>query len=60
MIIYKNSNLTEAVEIMPDKFNPNKIGFTLAMFDRPQINWNFDSLQSAMDMIYAFAIMEWR
>ena len=58
MIIYKNSNLTEAVEIMPDKFNPNKIGFTLAMFDRPQINWNFDSLQSAMDMIYAFAIMD--
>ena len=58
MIIYKNSNLTEAVEIMPDKFNPNKIGFTLAMFDRPQINWNFDSLQSAMDMIYAFALTE--
>ena len=58
MIVYKNTNLTEAVEIMPDKFNPHKIGFTVAMFDRPQINWDFDSLQSAMDMIYAFAITD--
>ena len=58
MIVYKNTNLTEAVEIMSDKFNPHKIGFTVAMFDRPQINWDFDSLQSAMDMIYAFAITD--
>ncbi|WP_455543964.1 GIY-YIG nuclease family protein [Intestinibacter sp.] len=57
-IIYKNANLTEAVEIMPDKFNPHKIGFTVAMFDRPQINWDFDSLQSTMDVIYAFALTD--
>ncbi|MBU5335033.1 GIY-YIG nuclease family protein [Intestinibacter bartlettii] len=58
MLIYKNANLTEPVEIMPDKFNPHKIGFTVAMFERPQINWDFDSLQMAMDMIYAFALTD--
>ena len=35
---YQNANLTEPVEIMPDKFN-HKIGFTVAMFGKPQINW---------------------
>ena len=57
-IVYKNANLTEPVEIMPDKFNPHKIGFTVAMFGKPQINWDFDSLQSTIDMIYAFALTE--
>lgn len=58
LIIYKNANLTEAVEIMPDKFNPQKIGFTVAMFDKPQIKWDFDSLQSTIDVIYAFALTD--
>ncbi|KMW24697.1 hypothetical protein HMPREF0977_01692 [Clostridium sp. 1_1_41A1FAA] len=57
-IVYQNENLTEPVEIMPDKFNPHKIGFTVAMFGKPQINWDFDSLQSTIDMIYAFALTE--
>ena len=57
-IVYQNANLTEPVEIMPDKFNPHKIGFTVAMFGKPQINWDFDSLQSTIDMIYAFALTE--
>ncbi|MGM9531800.1 GIY-YIG nuclease family protein [Intestinibacter sp.] len=58
LIIYKNANLTEPVEIMPDKFNPQKIGFTVAMFDKPQIKWDFDSLQSTIDVIYAFALTD--
>lgn len=57
-IIYKNANLTEAVEIMPDRFNPHKIGFTVSVFDKPQINWDFDSLQSTIDIIYAFALTD--
>lgn len=58
LIIYKNANLTEPVEIMPDKFNPQKIGFTVAMFDKPQIKWDFDSLQSTIDVMYAFALTD--
>ncbi|MDY4575669.1 MAG: GIY-YIG nuclease family protein [Intestinibacter sp.] len=58
LIIYKNANLTEPVGIMPDKFNPQKIGFTVAMFDKPQIKWDFDSLQSTIDVIYAFALTD--
>ena len=57
-IIYKDANLTEAVEIMPDKFNPQKIGFTVSIFDKPQIKWDFDSLKSTIDVIYAFALTD--
>lgn len=56
LIIYKNISLTEPVTIMADKFKAQKIGFTISMFDKPEINWEFDSLESIIETIYAFAL----
>ncbi len=58
LIIYKNISLTEPVTIMVGKFKAEKIGFTISMFDKPEINWEFDSLESTIETIYAFALTD--
>lgn len=58
LIIYKNISLTEPVTIMAGKFKAQKIGFTISMFDKPEINWEFDSLESTIETIYAFALTD--
>ena len=58
LIIYKNISLTEPVTIMAGEFKAQKIGFTISMFDKPEINWEFDSLESTIETIYAFALTD--
>ena len=58
LIIYRNVNLTEPVTIMASKFKAQKIGFTISMFDKAEINWEFDSLESTIETIYAFALTD--
>jgi len=53
-----NGYLTEKVTIMPESFNANKIGFTIEKFDRATISWQFDSLKTAIETIYAFAVTD--
>lgn len=56
--VYKNTSnlLTESVTIMSGGFNPQKIGFSISQLDKPIIAWEFDSLKTAIETIYAFAI----
>ncbi len=58
--IYKKSAhaLTEPVTIMADAFQARKIGFTIIQGDKTQIAWEFDSLQTAIQTIYGFALTE--
>lgn len=58
LIIYKNINLTEPVTIMAGRFKAQKIGFTISMFEKAEINWEFDSLESSIETIYAFALTD--
>ncbi len=50
--------LTEKVTVMPESFNANKIGFAIEKFDKASIAWQFDSLKTAIETIYAFAITD--
>jgi hypothetical protein len=50
--------LTEKVTIMPESFNASKIGFTIEKFHETTIAWQFDSLKTAIETIYAFAITD--
>lgn len=56
VLIYKNINLTEGVTIMAGKFKAEKIGMTIGMLNNPFIQWEFDSLKTAVEIIYCFAI----
>ncbi|GAA0862888.1 GIY-YIG nuclease family protein [Paraclostridium tenue] len=56
LLIYKNANLTEAVTIMAGKFKAEKIGLTIGVLDKPIIEWEFDSLKTTIETIYAFAV----
>ena len=58
LIMYRNINLTEPVTIMADKFKAQKISFTITMFDKSEINWEFESLESTIETIYAFALTD--
>lgn len=58
--VYKNTsvNLTENVTIMAGKFHAEKIGFTIEQLDKTNISWEFDSLKTAIETIYAFAVTD--
>lgn len=60
LLIYKNSNsyLTENVTIMAGKFQAHKMGFTIEQLDKTTISWQFDSLKTAIETIYAFAVTD--
>jgi len=60
LLMYKNSDvyLTEGVTIMAGKFRAEKIGFTISQLDKTSIAWEFDSLKSAIETIYAFAVTD--
>ncbi len=60
LLIYKNTTgqLTENVTIMAGKFHPHKIGFTIDQLDETNISWDFDSLKTTIETIYAFAVTD--
>jgi len=60
LITYNNMShyLTEKVTIMPESFNASKIGFTVEKFHNTTIAWQFDSLKTAIETIYAFAVTD--
>lgn len=60
ILTYKGASayLTEEVTILAGKFNANKIGFTINQLDRTTIAWEFDSLKTAIQTIYAFAVTD--
>ncbi len=60
LLIYKKSPhaLTEPVTILASEFKANKIGFTIGQLDQTTISWDFDSLKTAIQTIYAFAITD--
>lgn len=58
IMIYRNKELTEPVTIMANKFKAQKISFSISVFDKPAIDWEFDSLESIIKTIYAFALTD--
>lgn len=58
MLVYSSSSnhLTDAVTIISGGFNPQKIGFSITYLDKANIAWEFDSLKTTIETIYAFAI----
>ncbi|SKC72099.1 CGNR zinc finger domain-containing protein [Maledivibacter halophilus] len=60
LLIYKKTggNLTGDVTIMAGKFHPQKIGFTINQLDKTIIAWQFDSLKTAVETVYAFAVTD--
>jgi len=60
LLVYRDStgHLTEAVTILADSFKANKIGFTINQLDKTYISWEFDSLKTTIETIYAFAVTD--
>lgn len=60
LLIYRTSSnyLTENVTVLADSFKANKIGFTINQLDKTTISWDFDSLKTALETIYAFAVTD--
>ncbi|MCG8482271.1 MAG: CGNR zinc finger domain-containing protein [Clostridia bacterium] len=60
LLIYKNASnhLTESVTILADKFHAEKIGFTINQLEKTNISWQFDSLKTTIETIYAFAVTD--
>ncbi len=60
LLVYKNTSahLTEDVTIMAGKFHSHKIGFTINQLDKTTIAWQFDSLKTTLETIYAFAVTD--
>lgn len=60
LLTYRNSSmyLTENVTIMAGKFQAQKIGFIINQLDKTTIAWQFDSLKTAIETIYAFAVTD--
>lgn len=60
LLVYKNRSLslTENVTIMAGKFHAQKIGFTINQLDKTTIAWEFDSLKTTLETIYAFAVTD--
>ncbi len=57
LVMFRNSStyLTENVTIMAGRFHAEKIGFTINQLDKTTIAWEFDSLKTTIQTIYAFA-----
>ncbi len=60
LLTYRNSSayLTENVTIMAGQFHAEKIGFTINQLDKTTIAWQFDSLKTAIETIYAFGVTD--
>jgi hypothetical protein len=60
LLVYRASTgyLTEQVTILADTFKANKIGFTINQLDKTTIAWEFDSLKTTIETIYAFAVTD--
>lgn len=60
LMVYKKSahGLTEPVTIMAEAFEANKIGFTITQGSETKIAWDFDSLKTTIQTIYAFAVTD--
>lgn len=60
LLVYRNStgHLTQDVTILADTFKANKIGFTINQLDKTFISWEFDSLKTTIETIYAFAVTD--
>lgn len=60
LLVYRVSAgyLTEHVTILAETFKANKIGFTIEQIDKTVISWDFDSLKTAIETIYAFAVTD--
>lgn len=60
LLVYRASSgyLTEQVTILADTFKANKIGFTITQIDKTIISWDFDSLKTTIETIYAFAVTD--
>jgi len=60
LLMYRNSSayLTENVTIMAGRFHAEKIGFTICQLDKTTIAWEFDSLKTAIETIYAFTVTD--
>jgi hypothetical protein len=58
VLIYRNNYLTESVNIMAGKFKAEKIGLTINMLDKAMLVWEFDSLKTAVETLYAFAVTD--
>jgi len=60
LLVYRASAnyLTDHVTILADTFKANKIGFTINQLDKTTISWDFDSLKTTIETIYAFAVTD--
>jgi len=60
LLTYRESSeyLTENVTVMADRFHAEKIGFTINQLDKTTIAWEFDSLKTAIETIYAFVVTD--
>jgi len=60
LLVYRESKapLTDYVTILADSFKANKIGFTINQSDKTYISWEFDSLKTTIETIYAFAVTD--
>ncbi|WDV44290.1 CGNR zinc finger domain-containing protein [Clostridiaceae bacterium M8S5] len=60
LLMFRNSlnYLIENVTIMAGQFHAEKIGFTINQLDKTFIAWQFDSLKTAIETIYAFAVTD--
>ncbi|WP_432403141.1 CGNR zinc finger domain-containing protein [Wukongibacter sp. M2B1] len=60
LLMYRNSSnyLVENVTIMAGQFHAEKIGFTINQLDKTTIAWQFDSLKTTIETIYAFAVTD--
>jgi len=60
LLLYRRSSnyLTENVTIMAGQFHAEKIGFTINQLDKTIIAWQFDSLKTTIETIYAFAVTD--
>lgn len=60
LLTYRASKhyLTEPVTILADSFKAGKIGFTISQLDKTMISWEFDSLKTTLETIYAFAVTD--
>lgn len=60
LLVYSASTnyLTENVTILANVFKANKIGFTISQLDKTVISWDFDSLKTTLETVYAFAVTD--
>ncbi len=60
LLTYREASgyLTENVTVMTDRFHAEKIGFKINQLDRTTIAWEFDSLKTTIETIYAFVVTD--